>query len=86
VSRVLSQARHNVAVAQELLTLDEVARGVTLPREVLAAQPRSKGFPWVVAALGAAGAAAAVVLLTGSGDEGTPPPSTGGITITFPGS
>jgi S1-C subfamily serine protease len=86
VSTVLSQARDNVAVAPELLTLDEVARGVTLPREVLAAQPRKRGFPWVVAAVGAAGAAAAVVLLTGGGDEGGQPPTTGGITITFPGS
>ena len=42
--------------------------------------PRRKGFPWVWAALGAAGAATAVVLLAG----GENPPTTGGIIITFP--
>jgi hypothetical protein len=43
--------------------------------------PRSrKHFPWVLAALGAAGAGTAVVLLTGKSN----PPRTGSLTVSFP--
>ena len=43
---------------------------------------RGKGFPWVIAALGAAGAGTLVAVLAGGGKSSGP--STGGITITFP--
>lgn len=45
---------------------------------------KKKKFPWVLAALGAAGAGTAVLLLGGGGESSGSSGGTGGITFTFP--
>jgi hypothetical protein len=50
------------------------------PPQPAAAWAHHKRFPWVLAALGVAGAGTAVAVLAG----GSKPPTTGGITISFP--
>lgn len=55
------------------------ARPPVLPQPLTVA-PKKKGFPWLLAGIGAAGAGALVVILAG----GKKPPPTGSITVTFP--
>ncbi len=57
------------------------ARRPAVPQPLTVAPKKKKGFPWVLAALGAGGAGLAVALLAGHGDN---QPTTGGITFTFP--
>jgi len=63
-----------------------IAGGGRVP-QVGAAAPKHGHFPWIIAAVGAAGAGTVAILLMGGGGGGggTPPPgNTGGITISIP--
>lgn len=58
-----------------------------VPPENVGVEPKSgKKFPWLIVLAGAAGVGAVAALAAGGGDGGgVEPPTTGGITFTFPG-